>query len=49
MIQINLGIVSSKNISLPCAYGILRSSSLPVDAVFLAVQGLALGVIFGNP
>lgn len=49
MITINLGIYSSSNIQTESAYGILRSSFLPIDAAFLAVQGAALGLLFGNP
>ena len=31
------------------AYGIVCSSSWPVELICLAVQGLAVGALFGNP
>jgi hypothetical protein len=49
MITLNLGTVSSGNVHPNSAYGILRSPLLPADALCLAVQGLALGILFGNP
>jgi len=49
MISINTGSVSSGNVQPHFAYGIVRSSFLPLDAVFLAAQGYGIGLLFGNP
>jgi hypothetical protein len=49
MISINLGIVSCENVQPHFAYGVVRSTFLPLDAAFLAVQGFVLGALFGNP
>src|SRR5689334_8331651 len=49
MFALNLGTFSSGNVHPASAYGILRSPLLPADALCLAIQGLALGVLFGNP
>lgn len=46
---INLGAIATRNVQPSFAYGILRSSSLPMDMICLAVQGAALGVLFSNP
>jgi hypothetical protein len=47
--MLNLGIVSSTHVQLIFAYGFLRSSSTALDALCLAVQGAALGILFGYP
>jgi hypothetical protein len=49
MVMINLGSISTGTVQPESAYGILRSSNLPLDALCLAIQGLAIGALFGNP
>lgn len=49
MVSFNLGIFSSQNLEPSKAYGIIRSPSLLMDALCLAVQGAAFGVLFGAP
>lgn len=49
MVYVNLGVSSCNNLEPKMAYGVIRSSSLVVDGLCLAVQGAALGIFFGNP
>lgn len=49
MVSINLGSLSTGHVEPAYAYGLVRSSSVITDALFLTIQGYALGILFGNP
>ena len=48
-LSINAGSINAGNVKPVFAYSMLRSSYLPIDALFLAVQGFALGFLLKNP